>query len=79
MAIPQSVEDVAQSSQSSKPRLEHMICGECLPAITMCGAPLTTISKIVPTGSDFELTPCVVCFAGETLTCTECGEEITCL
>ena len=74
------IETIISAPKGGLPvRLEHVVCGECQPTTTLCGTPLTAIEKIVPPRTDFEFPPCVVCFGSDTLTYTNCGEEIQCL
>ena len=63
-------------------KLEHVFCGVCYPsekpASTLCGTPVEQDWRTVEPGTPLAFDPCVVCFAGPSLTCTGCGTVIQC-
>lgn len=58
--------------------LHHVICGPCFDLghrVALCGTPIDGAREISP--GQREAQPCVVCLSSPTLTCPNCGEEIS--
>lgn len=57
--------------------LDHAICSNCDPEVTLCGAPRDRSNEqLVEVGTPHGAQPCPVCFAHDIIVCNSCGGTI---
>lgn len=55
--------------------LEHVLCGNCLPQVYICGTPRTADEEFT-SHNRVPVEPCAICMASDVILCNSCGVRI---